>query len=176
MPVPTKPIPTTIPEAIELILRGFDEEEARLLIDDAPVDYGRGIVVRPSSSLHHGLMMALRNEWGMWDPDSALVQWTLKTYGVSMGDDVSGLIMDGFLAKLRGQVFDFAAAAESYKKHWREQGCDPATGQPLDGRNTTEVVDNTCLEIPYGATSRPGGMEAPRKRGKLRRLLDSLRG
>lgn len=156
------------------MLAGLTAEERQTLIEDKPVDYGHGMVRRPSADLHHGLMMELRNYWGLWNPDAPIVQSCLNTYGVSFSDDVSGLIMDGFLAKLRGKSFDAHAAAERYKEHWRSLGCDPATGKPLEGRN--QGAENLCLEVPYGATSRPGGLEAPRKRGKIGRLFDRMRG
>lgn len=111
--------PRSVDEAIELLFDNLTEEDV--------------FAIRQSgASQHHfGFGMALRNAWIHPDPAGELVKSCLDTFGVSMADDISGLIMSGLFARVKSEEIDLFAQAEGYRQHWIEAGCDPATGQPL---------------------------------------------
>ncbi len=170
-----QPAPTTVPEAIDRLISWMDEnDKLEMSMLDSPESKAMTAEtgLNPMGFLHFGLMREVRNGWKLWETDSPLKRWTLETYGVSMADDISGLIMDGMLAKLKGEDFDFNAKAQGYRKHWEAMDCDPATGESLkDGpdRKVFAFTGRTPSDRPN-----EGGhpQTAPRKRGLFRRMFD----
>ena len=109
-------VPRNLDEAVDAIVAGISDEE-REFIRTREQDY----------STHFGVGMYLRNNWSLWEPECPLNRWFVEHLGIMHADDISGTIFAAVWAKVRGESFDPAAHAETYKKHWRERGIDPAT-------------------------------------------------
>lgn len=106
--------PTTLEDAIQTICTALtDSEKARLRSTKGGI-----------SSQHFSFGMALRNYWGLWT-NSALAQDVKARFGIGHPDDISGLILNGVDAELRGDDFDFQERAAIYVKFWTDQGLDP---------------------------------------------------
>ncbi|UTU07964.1 hypothetical protein CcrC1_gp278 [Caulobacter phage C1] len=140
--------PTTIQDAVDLIYSWMDEQDKLAAQSNA-------------AYLHHGLMRHVRNEWQLWDTSTAIVRHAKSVYGIEHGDDVSGMIQGGLLAKIKGETFDYDAEARRYRDHWARYGGED-DGDPL--------LPPAALITPSSA--RPNVQEAPRKRGILSRLGD----
>ncbi|MEO0872720.1 MAG: DUF6794 domain-containing protein [Pseudomonadota bacterium] len=65
---------------------------------------------------HFGLGMWLRNNWGLWG--GSPLQSSLVEQGFVHPDDMSAAILDGLVARLRGEEFDLEAAIEGYAQYW----------------------------------------------------------
>jgi hypothetical protein len=110
--------PQSVNDAIIMLYDNLTEGEVRSITTSKPEEH------------HHFIGRALRNCWMHSRPDSPLVQDCLKTYGVSMPDDVSALILEGLWAAVHDRGIDLHAIADGFRAHWIESGCDPETGQP----------------------------------------------
>jgi len=109
------PIPNTLEEAIDGLVQ--------LATDTGEIEFVR--IQQPDelmATIHHGFGTAVRNYFGLWFEESPVVQDIYKRYGVKHGDDCSGLILQGAIAKMQGTTFDFEKEAKSYKEHWKK--CD----------------------------------------------------
>lgn len=98
--------PTSIPEAIATLKIEMSEESRANLI-------GRG-----PEYFHMTTGMAIRNAFGLWDPESPLVLSAKATYGVDHADDISGLILLGLYGEVSGEPVDLDAEAADYRAHW----------------------------------------------------------
>lgn len=108
------PAPTTLEEAVKTLVKTTSKKEKED-IKATPHDDVMG-------QLHHGFGTFVRNEWKLWDDQTPLVQSVYAKYGVKFGDDVSGLILNAYIAKLQGTEFDLEAEAARYRDHWEEIG------------------------------------------------------
>lgn len=91
---------------------------------------------RPDAAdYHRSVGMALRNELGLWNKETPVVKTCAASWGVTHGDDVSGLILSGVIAKVRGKRFNFEAEVERYRHHWATQGLQIDGETPLDSKN-----------------------------------------
>lgn len=115
--------PETIDRAIELIESVIGPDEKAWAI--------RTPLEKAMASTHHGFGMEMRNTWGLWEegPMRKYVQTRFNLFG--HGDDISGLIMAGLWAKLRGEDVDHALSEEAdrMRAHWESISKDPATGE-----------------------------------------------
>lgn len=111
MDIADLPQPKDIDDAIEILVSAATTEDKVSIREAESVGAIMGVT-------HHSFGMALRNHWKLWFRDTPAVEVTEKKYGVSHADDVSGLIMQGFFAKVRGETFDFEAEAAGYRAHW----------------------------------------------------------
>lgn len=68
-------------------------------------------------SAHFGLGLWIRNNWGLWR-DGPLGQSMYKM-GFRHPDDMSGAILDGFVARLRAEKFDLAEKAVESEAYWK---------------------------------------------------------
>ena len=66
---------------------------------------------------HFGFGMMLRNKWGLQDKNSPLHQ-ALKKHGFIYPDDMSGTIIDAYVAGEKGERFDKSAAVVQYRVYW----------------------------------------------------------
>lgn len=127
--------PQSVEAAITALYDGLNAEDLILLkmTDEEVAERRREdrFFFPPRALLHHSLMMGVRNTWLLWEKESPIVQDAIRRYGVSHGDDVSGLIQEGLLARLDGREVDLAAKAAGYREHWRRQGVDPLTGEKV---------------------------------------------
>ena len=101
-------IPTTLDEALDLLLKKFTAEDLETL---------KRTGVPPWWHLGGG--MAVRNEWGLWR-GSALAQ-QFKALGIFHADDMSGIIMESLVRKLRGEPLDVPGQVKYYQAYWAKQ-------------------------------------------------------
>jgi hypothetical protein len=102
------------------------EEAIKLIVDDLRPEDREYIAKEGTAGSHHSFGMALRNGWGLWH-GSELAEHFKSTYGLGHADDMSGLIMAGVKAAVRGQVFDPQPEVDRYKEHWKRYGVNPLT-------------------------------------------------
>ena len=126
-------IPNTILEAIQLLYNGLTASEKEFILGN------------DAARVHHFTGMAIRNEWGLWNKNSPIVKELQTEYGLfGHGDDCSGLILAGLWAHVRGQDVEktLAAEADRYYAHWKREGLDPKTGEPIKGfqRKTQSIL------------------------------------
>jgi hypothetical protein len=115
-------VPKTLDEAINLIVADLRPED---------VEY---IKREGASCAHHGFGTAMRNGWGLWE-DNELTRHFRDSYGLGHADDMSGLILSGVEAKVKGIKFDLDGEIARYKKHWANYGVDPLTCQSTSNEN-----------------------------------------
>ena len=109
-------IPSTLEAAIEVSVSGMDAESVAFIKkpDSSP------------ASQHFFAGMAMRNQWELWG-DSVLAQHFKERFGLGHADDMSGIILAGIWAAVRGEPFDPEVKAEHYRQFWVRQGIDPLT-------------------------------------------------
>lgn len=84
-----------------------------------------GVVV-----LHNTLGAEIRNIWGLRDRTWPLNRHYRSTYGLGSADDMSQLILQDFVSRVRGnEKFKVELEVAWLKKHWQDQGVDPLTLQ-----------------------------------------------
>ena len=90
----------------------------------------RAELLKPDGAIraHLSFGMMLRNEWGLWDEQSPLAR-SLTADGFTHPDDMSGAIIDAYIATERGQRFDKSAAIKQYRRYWEK--ADKRTPLPL---------------------------------------------
>jgi hypothetical protein len=121
--------PKTLEEAIDILDQCLDDAERAYVLKTGAV------------GLHFGFGMSMRNGWNLWrsipDKSTALAQNIIERFGVSHGDDLSGLILDGLVARLKGEEFRPKEKAAGFKEHWEGIGIDPlkAGGDPAPKSN-----------------------------------------
>jgi hypothetical protein len=108
------PKPKTLDEAIKICLSYMSDEDYDFIERESAM------------AAHHGFGMAMRNEWGLWH-DSPLNQFFKERYGLGHADDMSGLILEGIDAAVKGHDFDVDGLVAKYKAHWKAAGIDPLT-------------------------------------------------
>lgn len=108
------PIPDTLLEAVDLIVKSLTAEEVAFIQGESD-----------HAMLHHTVGMAMRNGWQLWQRGTALHEHFRDTYGLGHADDMSGLIMAGVWARVRGEEHDVERQVKRYKKHWTDAGEDP---------------------------------------------------
>lgn len=112
--------PKTIAAAIDRIVKGLTKDEIRFIEENE------------SSVIHFTMGMVIRNEWGMWRESSALKTDFKKRFGLwGMADDISGLILEGVWATVRGKDVEKTLndTAEEFRKHWKKSKINPETGK-----------------------------------------------
>lgn len=75
-----------------------------------------------TAHMHHGFGRWLRNNWGLWS-GGPLREWFFERR-VFHADDMSSIILDSYVARLKGKNFNFGAAQRKYERHWKKQGLD----------------------------------------------------
>jgi hypothetical protein len=123
----TDTIPATLEDAIDAVIAGMDDDSLTFVRsgDSTP------------GSQHHFAGMGLRNKWGLWH-DSVLAKHFKARFGLGHADDMSGMILAGVWAKVRGEPYDAQEDATHYHKFWARNGRDslsqallPARPKPL---------------------------------------------
>jgi hypothetical protein len=85
------------------------------------------------TSVHFGLGMFIRNNWGLWG-GGPLFQ-SMKALGFTHPDDMSAVLFDAFAARQAGQAYDLAAKAKEYEDYWANN----ADEAPESQENAEEV-------------------------------------
>lgn len=69
--------------------------------------------------LHHGLGAALRSHWGLWAGSALAV--SLRVRGVSHPDDMSAVILDAYVRRLRGQPRALQREIAELERYYEQQ-------------------------------------------------------
>ena len=105
---PEKVIPTTLDEAIELLQKQCDPKDLEMLKKEGH-----------PPGWHFTGGMAMRNDWGLWH-GSALAKH-FNALGIYHADDMSGIIMESLVRKVRGQPLDIAGQVKHYRDYWAKE-------------------------------------------------------
>lgn len=108
--------PKTLEEAIDVIVPALNDEERHYV-------EGMG-----AESLHFSAGMKMRNEW-IHPKDAPLTKHFIDRFGPLHADDMSGMILEGITAKIRGLPYDVNARAQYYREYWEDKGINPVTGE-----------------------------------------------
>ncbi len=122
--------PTTFEEAVAFVANRIDADTVS------------------SPYYHHSGGRSVRNNLGLWDKESPLYQHMLSRFGLCHADDTGALISSAAHALRNGLEYNPAEDVERFKRHWRNQGFDPATMEQIPGyvRPLTQVYTFSGLE------------------------------
>jgi hypothetical protein len=111
-------VPGTFDQAVQWLLASLDDDAIKRIREGD----------EPS---HHGFGTMLRNNWSLWERGTPFDLDFRARFGLSHGDDKSGLIFTAVTALVRGEDVEAALAAtvERYKRHWASYNVDPLTCQ-----------------------------------------------
>lgn len=109
-------IPSDLSEALDWLEEHVPEDEQRD-IANGDLSASRG---------HFRIGRWMRNNWGLWQKNSELYDYFVDL-GIRHPDDMTGIILDAFDARLRGENFSLKSRVEHYRSHWEKQGADPDT-------------------------------------------------
>jgi len=70
------------------------------------------------TSCHHYTGQNMRNNWGLWEDTTPLVQW-FNRIGIKHADDMSSIILATFHRRLNGVDEDLDGQVEEYKEYWK---------------------------------------------------------
>ena len=89
------------------------------LHDDLP-PRTRAALLKPDGAIraHLGLGTFLRNEWGLWKGGPLMA--SLLEIGFRHPDDMSGAILNAYVARENGKDFDVRKAAAGSTNYWRD--------------------------------------------------------
>jgi hypothetical protein len=108
-------VPSNLDDAINMIVSSLDDDDKAYIKGHDDVD------------CHFTVGMSVRNGWSLWDAETVLVQWFKKTYRIIHADDISGMILSGVWATVRGEKFDPNKEVKRYHDHWLKSGINPQT-------------------------------------------------
>lgn len=100
--------PATLEEAMECFKELLSTEEQVEFIRMAEDDLGK---------LHHFFGMWLRNNWGLWDENSAMCKH-MKSLGFLHADDMSGSLIKEYWRRTHGLPSKLAEEIQYYKEYW----------------------------------------------------------
>lgn len=113
--------PNDLTEAARLVADVYTTPDEREEIKMMTADGVKAVL----AGTHHTSGMKLRNDWGLWHPvDVPLRAWFRDEYGISHPDDISGIVFEAAIARVRGEAYDPALTVARYKAHWAAMGCD----------------------------------------------------
>lgn len=119
------PIPATLEEAVEYLLRHNSLEHLEKVFGKAggiaSVDGPEG-AKRFLGMVHHGFGTNLRNAWKLWHKGTVLNQWFRDHLGLWHADDMSSIILNSFHARVYNYPYDPQADVERFKAHWAKYG------------------------------------------------------
>jgi hypothetical protein len=75
---------------------------------------------------HHGIGQWIRNHWGLWQKTGPLWEY-LSSLGLWHPDDMSGVILKGFICHIQEKEFDIQAEVKHYERYWEEAKKNPPT-------------------------------------------------
>ena len=73
-----------------------------------------------SGYVHHGFGTFLRNSWGLWG-NSELAK-NLYIMGILHPDDMSGIILNSYQRKLKGEDIKLEEQLKYYQDYWKKSG------------------------------------------------------
>lgn len=112
-----KDIPKTLDEAIELLQKQCSPEDIELLKKEGH-----------PPGWHFSGGMSLRNDWGLWH--GSVLAKHFNSLGIYHADDMSGIIMESLIRKLRGQPLDVEGQVKHYRDYWAKENPKVNEGKP----------------------------------------------
>lgn len=111
----------------------FSHEQAVKLLYEAPwsKEERKFIVQGGLVALHEGFGREIRNCWHLWEPTSPLARHYQKVYGIGHADDMSSLIIEDLVARMRGEDFNIHARVRRYRDFWLSNKVDPVTQREI---------------------------------------------
>jgi hypothetical protein len=106
------PVPSTLEEAMDTLLKLLTAEEQANFTRMSEVEVG---------DLHHGFGMWLRNNWGLWDENSAMCKH-MKSLGFIHADDMSHSLMREFWARMNKLPSNLEKEIQYFKEFWAKSG------------------------------------------------------
>lgn len=92
------------------------------------------------SEFHNSLGRELRNYLKLWSPNTALTRFFRDTYDIVHADDISGLILGAYQAKLLNKEFSIYFEAIKYRNYWRSLGLFEKMLQEFDTKKLVDYV------------------------------------
>ena len=118
--------PSTIEEAVDMLVEALSSEDKEMIINDVNFDY------------HFSSGRKIRNNWRLWDKNSPIKLDAIKTYKIAHGDDLSGLIFEWAFNKVKNKTFDPIKYCNIFHEHWRRE-CDMTA---LEAGGITNIEKN----------------------------------
>jgi hypothetical protein len=112
--------PTSIGAAIYEIVRKMKESKEPINKDETEF----------LADCHFGYGRWLRNNWGLWLPDSPLVN-EFNKLRIWHADDMSSILLTSAHRLYSGKSVDLEKQAAHFHEYWGKQGVDPYTGKNL---------------------------------------------
>lgn len=110
-------VPKNLEDCHKELDRGLSRSAKHLLAADPNT-----LTTRQKDALfelgHFGLGMWMRNNWGLWQ-EGPLAKY-FNELGIYHPDDMSGIIMESYIAKLRGEGYDIDGAISAYHRYWQQ--------------------------------------------------------
>ena len=126
--------------------------------------------------LHFGFGAAMRNGWGLWHR-SSLTRW-FRMRGVWHAEDMSGIILESYIRRLRGEPQRVREQIAETKQYWKEVAVRQEAQREEDARR--EVILRQTLESRRLGWTQRTAMTDPQvphvaipdelPRGKLRKM------
>lgn len=91
-----------------------------------------------SKSVHHGFGMYLRNNWGLWRGNSKLAE-NLYEMGILHPDDMTGIILNSYQRRLKGEDIRLKEQLKYYQDYWRKDGVP--VDSILQAINNEDTID-----------------------------------
>ena len=113
------PIPKNLSEAVSSLVATLSPADITFIKSNDAI------------SQHHWMRRQIRNEWGLWEMESDLVQWFQKNLQLGHADDISSVILDSVWHQVTGEPFDLESKIAGYHDHWMSIGVDPVTQKKL---------------------------------------------
>lgn len=124
-------VPSTIESAINELYCAFTDEDLQyILITDFEQAYKR---------ISNNIGKHIRNLWSLWVLESPLRIDAIRSYKIAHPDDISGLIIAGAIARIKGQKFSENEWCQRYHDHWKKSGMTSLQAGGLsDNKNDLE--------------------------------------
>lgn len=106
------PAPSTLEEAMVTF--------TKLLTIEEQIEFAR-MHEQEIIRMHHGFGMWLRNNWGLWDENSAMCRY-MKSLGFMHADDMSHSLLREFWARMNKLPSKLAEEIQEYKEFWTKSG------------------------------------------------------
>lgn len=119
-------------EEYEVKIAGLDDPEIPESLEAAYLDLHKRLcpeelshvknspIERVVSLAHHGIGRWIRNNWGLWSQRGPLYEYFVSL-GLWHADDMSGIILKGFVSYLQKVEFDIDKEVQHYLEYWEAQ-------------------------------------------------------
>lgn len=107
-------VPTNLTECVNFIVSALEKHE----IEDICTNKVGAIDV------HMTFGMYLRNAWSLWDKEMPLNQWFRQNLTIGHADDISQIILEAVVARVKGVKYNPFESISEIHSHWQRYGCN----------------------------------------------------